>query len=329
MTCWVCTLTVKVPVTLSKELPAGFGLRSARTINLPAGLGLHSANSSDLSADVGLRTASQNSNRMFQLIVRYVFTVRFKQQYQRKPQQDFVDVWSSNAISNVNLQTTNNFQQGFASHFNKGFFFKFIINSVSEGARTPLSMLIVGYRYSKIFLHFCGNCRIFCEGVKGNENGIIKPQSANYHNMAIKLVKFIGRVGHTNGLVGHNIQIQAQLIVVTASLLIVVSASQLIVASASVNTNTKIPFTAFDWQKIFKGTCLNGLNGADSLVGFFADFSGFCLISLIHLSRIIGLVGQTSLVGLIGLVGHNCLGNQNGLIKPQNPFKMTNAKSKT
>jgi hypothetical protein len=27
MTCWVCTLTVNIPVTLSKELPAGLGLR--------------------------------------------------------------------------------------------------------------------------------------------------------------------------------------------------------------------------------------------------------------------------------------------------------------
>ncbi len=64
------------------NLPAGLGLCSTRTINLQAGLGLRSANSSNLSADVGLRTASRNSNKMFQLIVRYVFTIRFKQQYQ-------------------------------------------------------------------------------------------------------------------------------------------------------------------------------------------------------------------------------------------------------
>jgi hypothetical protein len=38
---------------------------------------LKSANSSNSSADVGLRTASRNSKKMFQLIVRYVFTVRF------------------------------------------------------------------------------------------------------------------------------------------------------------------------------------------------------------------------------------------------------------
>jgi hypothetical protein len=104
--------------------------------------------------------------------------------------------------------------------------------------------------------------------------------------MAVELVKFIGRVSHTNGLVGHNIQIQAQLIVATASQLIVASASQLIVATTSVNTNTKILFTAFNWKKIFKGTRLNGLNGTDSLAGLFANFSSFCLISLICLSRI-------------------------------------------
>jgi hypothetical protein len=213
-----------------------------------------------------------------------------------------VNAWLLNAILNVNLQTNNNFQQGFVSHFNNGCFCKFIFDSVSEGAQTPLSMLIVGCRYSKIFPHFCSNCRIFCEGVKGNGNDIVNPQSANYHNMAIKLVKFIGRVGHTNGLVGHNIQIQAQLIVVTASQLIVASASQFIVATASVNTNTKLPFDAFDWQKIFKGTHLNGLNGTFSLAGLFADFSGFCLISLIRLCCIIGLVGQTSLVGSISLI---------------------------
>ncbi len=126
ITCWVCTPMVKVPVTLSKELPAGLGLCSARTIDLPVGLGLHSANFSNSSADVGLRTASRNSNKMFQLIVGYVFTVRFKQQYQRKLQQDLVDVWLSNAILNVNLQTTNSFQQVFASHFSNGCFCKFI-----------------------------------------------------------------------------------------------------------------------------------------------------------------------------------------------------------
>ncbi len=54
-------------------------------------------------ADVGLRTARRNSNKMFQLIVRYVFTVRFKQQYQSKMQWDLVNFTSSKTISNAKL----------------------------------------------------------------------------------------------------------------------------------------------------------------------------------------------------------------------------------
>ncbi len=146
----------------------------------------------------------------FQLIV------GSKQTYLRKPPQDLVDIWLLNAILNVNLQTTNNFQQGFTSHFNNSCFRKFIVDSVSEGAWTPLSMLIVGCRYSKIFLHFCNNCRIFCEGVKGSGDGVVKLLSANYHNLAIgpafghnKLVKLITAFGHNEHVelimaFGHN-----------------------------------------------------------------------------------------------------------------------------
>jgi hypothetical protein len=131
---------------------------------------------------------------------------RFKQKHQRKPQQDLVDPWSSNiisnAISNVNLQTTNNFQQGFTSHFDNGCFHKFIVNSVSEGAQNPLSMLIVGCRYSKIFLHFYKHCRIFCEGVKGNGNGIVKEHPSGIVSLAglclFGLVELILAFGHNS-----------------------------------------------------------------------------------------------------------------------------------
>jgi hypothetical protein len=46
---------------------------------------------------------------MFQLIVRYVFTVKFKQQYQSKMQRDLVDFSSSKTISNAKL-ANNDFQ---------------------------------------------------------------------------------------------------------------------------------------------------------------------------------------------------------------------------
>jgi hypothetical protein len=52
-------------------LPAGLDLHSARTINLPAGLGLRSANSSNLPAGLGLRSESWNSNKTFQLVVKF------------------------------------------------------------------------------------------------------------------------------------------------------------------------------------------------------------------------------------------------------------------
>jgi hypothetical protein len=64
----------------------------------------------------------------------------------------------------------------------------------------------------------------------------------------------------------------------------------------------KILFTAFDRQKIFKGTRLNGLNRIVSLAGLFVDFSGFCLISLICLSCIMAFglfsFGLTALAAL-------------------------------
>jgi hypothetical protein len=63
----------------------------------------------NLSADVGLCTTRRNSNKMFQLIVRYVFTIRFKQQCQSKMQRDLVDFSSSKTISNAKL-ANNDFQ---------------------------------------------------------------------------------------------------------------------------------------------------------------------------------------------------------------------------
>jgi hypothetical protein len=49
--------------------------------------------------------------------------------------------------------------------------------SHSEGAQAPSSKLIVWCDYSKISFHFCKDCRIFCEGVKGN--GIVKQKPEN------------------------------------------------------------------------------------------------------------------------------------------------------
>ncbi len=50
-----------------------------------------------------------------------------------------------------------------------------IIPNFEETQATPAkSMLIVGYHYSKISLPFCKDCRIFCEGVKDDDDAFVE-----------------------------------------------------------------------------------------------------------------------------------------------------------
>jgi hypothetical protein len=62
----------------------------------------------------------------------------------------------------------------------------------SEGARAPLSKLIVGCGYSEISFHFCDDCRIFREGVKDNTIGIVSDNG------------IVGHINHNglNGVIG-------------------------------------------------------------------------------------------------------------------------------
>ena len=66
----------------------------------------------------------------------------------------------------------------------------------SEGARAPLSKLIVGCSYSEISYHFCKDCRILREGVKDSSTiDIVSNKS---------LIGLVGRIKH-NGLVGRSL----------------------------------------------------------------------------------------------------------------------------
>jgi hypothetical protein len=61
------------------------------------------------------------------------------------------------------------------------FFASIIIPNFEEAQATPAnSTLIVGYHYSKISLLFCKDCRIFCEGVKDDDDAFVKQQPGNY-----------------------------------------------------------------------------------------------------------------------------------------------------
>jgi hypothetical protein len=44
------------------------------------------------------------------------------------------------------------------------------------------STLIVGYHYSKTSLPFCKDCRIFCEGVKDDDNAFVKQRHGKYND---------------------------------------------------------------------------------------------------------------------------------------------------
>jgi hypothetical protein len=61
---------------------------------------------------------------------------------------------------------------------------------------------IVECRYSKILLHFCGHCRIFCEGVKDNGNRVIKEHLSGIVMLAglclVCLVELIPAFGHNS-----------------------------------------------------------------------------------------------------------------------------------
>jgi hypothetical protein len=72
--------------------------------------------------------------------------------------------------------------------------------SHSERARAPLSMLIVGCGYSKISFHFCKDCRIFCEGVKGN--GIVEQKLEDKNQEGA--MSTTAAIAKLNDLFGHN-----------------------------------------------------------------------------------------------------------------------------
>jgi hypothetical protein len=78
------------------------------------------------------------------------------------------------------MQTT---RREAAPQFNVGCLYELIVDSKYPNRS---HQLIVRYKYSKISLHFCEDCRIFCEGVKDDEGVFVKQQSANIPNAVKK-----------------------------------------------------------------------------------------------------------------------------------------------
>jgi hypothetical protein len=147
------------------------------------------------------------------------------------------------------------------------------------------STLIVGYHYSKISLPFCKDCRIFCEGVKDDDDAFIKQRPGKYDDdVGDDEEKDNGLIGRI-GLVG----------------LVSFRGLGLIDLNGLIGLIGLIGFVSI---KGFVGhICISGLIG---LIGFglisLVGLSGFGLISLIGLS-LAGLISHISLTGLISDIG--------------------------
>jgi hypothetical protein len=175
-----------------------------------------------------------------------------------------------------------------------------IIPNFEEAQATPAdSTLIVGYHYSKISLPFCKDCRIFCEGVKDDDDAFVKQQPENYDEDVgndeekdndISLVGLSGF--NLVGLSGIN------------SLIGQISLVSLVGISGLVG-----PFSLINLIGIsgFGLVSLIGL-GNLSIIGLIS-LNGFSLVSLIGPSGISGLVDHTGL----NFIGHNGLVNFMGL----------------
>jgi hypothetical protein len=217
--------------------------------------------------------------------------------------------------------------------------------SHSEGARAPSYMLIVGCGYSKISFHFCKDCRIFCEGVKGN--GIVKQKLEDKNqeggmSTTAAVVKLNDLFGH-NALVGCNnvgpigliIKINdLQRLVVDSivilncegavSVPITVSEGANAVPAISCNRSSKFIVALNSEGEMSKAESayfgingqisLIGLSGINNLKGFvnlngLVSIRGFGLVSLVGLGGfgLVGVIGL-SLISHYGLIGFISLG---------------------
>jgi hypothetical protein len=185
-----------------------------------------------------------------------------------------------------------------------------IIPNFDEAQAMPAnSTLIVGYHYSKTSLPFCKGCRIFCEGVKDDDNAFVEQQPGNYDDdvgndeendngcingfSLISLVRlsgfsFVGLSG-INSLIGQ---------IGLVGLIGLVGISGLV---GQISLISLVGISGFGLVSLI-GLCDLSIIG---LIGL----NGFSLLSLIGPSGISGLVDHTDL----NFIGHNGLVNFMGL----------------
>jgi hypothetical protein len=160
----------------------------------------------------------------------------------------------------------------------------------AQAAPNHSHQLIVEYKYSNICLHFCKDCRILCEGVKDNGNGVSQQLFGLGKTGFVGLNGQIGCASY-NGLVGHNNHIN-HIGLVGHKRLTGIAGFVGIVSCNSIISLINLEAMLNHWLIGLIGVIGFGLI---SLVGL----SGFGLIGL---SGINGLIGKFGLIGFVGLV---------------------------
>jgi hypothetical protein len=201
-----------------------------------------------------------------------------------------------------------------------------------EGGRAAPNhshQLIIENKFFKICLHFCKDCRIFCEGVKDNGNAVSQRLFGLGKTGFIGLdgqigyVRYNGLVGYNNhinhiGLIGHNrlTGIAGIVCMVNPNSIIglinlVALLNHWLIGLIGVIGFGLISLVGFSGFGLVGLSGINGLIGQIGLVGFISlvSLSGFGLISLVGISGFGLILGVISLVGVsgFGLVGLDSL----------------------
>jgi hypothetical protein len=160
----------------------------------------------------------------------------------------------------------------------------------AQAAPNHSHQLIVEYKYSKICLHFCKDCRIFCEGVKDDDNAVSQQLFVIGKTGFVGFDGQIGYVGY-NGLVGRNNHIN-HIGLINHKRLTSIAGFVSVVSRNSIISLINLAALLNHW-----------LIGLISVIGFgHISLVGLRGFSLFGLSGINSLIEQISLVGFVGLV---------------------------
>jgi hypothetical protein len=192
-------------------------------------------------------------------------------------------------------------------------------------------MLIVVYDYSKISLPFCKDCRIFCEGVKDDDDAFVKQRPGNYDdnvsndeekdNSLVRQINLVSLVGISGfgliGLIGHSGINNLKGFIGLNGLVSIRGFG--LVSLVGLGGFSLVGIIGLSLISHYGLICFIGLG--ISLIGLGGHSGNISIIGLGNLS-IIYIIGQTGLIGpsassarqLVSLIGFIGLGGHNGLI---------------